>query len=261
MRASAGWILGLNQIYLGYGLVFVLLPFLGILFAFMKKDSKESVSWILPCLSLLGILAAVLLPVFLSVGVAPARSLVALPFMSGVLAACVPIRARLLQQTVTAYLVVLILIGVWVSTTLFYSDHVARERDRLLAAPLITQLEVLRTPGEPLPFTLVGKLEQGPREPVRRVEVFGASFFEWEGGNVYRVYFYLRILGAHYLRPVDIAQVPDVALRAEQMPSWPAEGSVAMVDGVAVVKLSALTYQQRYRVGANNPGHPLGLPR
>jgi hypothetical protein len=257
--ASATRIFGLHPIYLGYGLAFVVLPFLGILFAFVRKDRKERDSRVLSALSLSGIIAAVSLPVFVAVGAVPSRSLVALPFMSGVLAACVPLHTRLTQQAATAYLVVLVFLGVWVSTTLFYSDHVMRERDRVLGASLMARLEEFRTPGEPLTFTLVGKLEPVPGVPVRRVEVFGASFFDWDQGNVFRVHSFLRILGAHYLTPVDIAHLPDVALKAEAMPTWPARGSVAMVDGVAVIKLSQLTYEQRYRLEAINRGHPSGL--
>ncbi len=188
------------------------------------------------------------LPVFVSVGWAPARSLVALPFMSGVLAACVPLHARLAQRAVTAYLVVLLMLSMSISATLFYSDHVMRERDQLLAASLVARLGELRAPGESLRFTLVGKLEPAPREPVRRIEVFGASFFEWDGGNVFRVNYYLRILGAYYLTPIDIAQLPELASKAEEMPVWPATGSVALIDDVAVIKLSPMTYEQKYRL-------------
>lgn len=261
LRASVAWIFGLHPIYLGYGFAFVVLPFLGILFAFVKKDGQEKNSWFLSALSMFGILAAVSLPVFVSVGWAPARSLLALPFMSGVLSACVPLRARLTQHAATVCLVVLIVLGVWVSVSLFYSDHVMRERDRLLAASLITRIEELRTPGEELSFTLVGKRAQGIHEPVIRVEVFGGSFFDWDGGNVFRVNYFLRILGMHDLIPVDISQVPDVALQSEGMPIWPAAGSVALIDGIVVIKLSPLTHEQKYRLGRINPGHPLGLPR
>lgn len=262
LRASASWILGSHPIYLGYGLAFVVLPFLGILFAVAKMPRKERDTCLLRAFSLFGILAAVSLPVFVSVGWAPARSLVALPFMSAVLAVCIPLRSPLTQRAATAYLVVLVALSMWASATLFYSDHVMRERDRVVGEALLARLDNLRVPGEPMRFTLVGKLEPSvPHDPVRRVEVFGASFFEWDGGNVWRVYFYLRILGAHDLHPVDIAQLPEVASKSEGMPMWPAAGSVALIDGVAVIKLSPLTYEQRYRLGAMNPGHPLGLPR
>lgn len=66
----------------------------------------------------------------------------------------------------------------------------------------------------------------------------GASFFDWDHGNLDRMVNYMRLLG--YL---NIRQLPDenrAALSPEfaKMPAWPAEGCVQKVGNAYLVKLS-----------------------
>ena len=51
----------------------------------------------------------------------------------------------------------------------------------------------------------------------------------------------------------NLLDLSPVAARAIDMPEWPAEGSVALVDGVIVVKLGRYTPTQRNAICAGKP--------
>ena len=96
----------------------------------------------------------------------------------------------------------------------------------------------------PVPFTLVGTQAFPTGGQVRRAGVFGASFFEHDGGNVRRVALYMRTLGIDGLWPVWLGNRPDLLPAARSMPTWPAPGSVRRVNGVVIVKIGPPTPQQ-----------------
>ena len=82
------------------------------------------------------------------------------------------------------------------------------------------------------------------RTPLLLAGVFGASFFEHDGGNVRRVALYMRTLGIDGLWPVWLGNRPDLLPAARAMPTWPAPGSVLRVNGVVIVKIGPPTPQQ-----------------
>ena len=66
----------------------------------------------------------------------------------------------------------------------------------------------------------------------------GASFFEWDDGNPLRMVRYMNLVGYPQYVPVAIDQRPRFASVYQEMPIWPMEGSVKLLDGVVLVKLS-----------------------
>lgn len=248
---ALGFVAGTDKTYLGWGLPILVLPGLGlavILWNALFHDRRTTGVNIAALLlvAVAGIITGI--PFFLAAGEMPARALIWLPLLFAVLsvAALQLTRARVL---IWILLGVNILASSFISNALFYSDALAREQDRVIAYDLFRRIESLRrtSPDRPIPFTLVGAHHS--QEPARRVEVFGASFFGWDEGNVFRAHAYLRFLGARGLGPIDIDKVPaEVVIASAAMPSWPAPESVAWVGEVLVVKLSPMTYEQRYRV-------------
>ena len=248
---ALGFVAGTNDTYLDWGLPILALPALGLAVIlwdalFSRRRSIGTTMGTLVLVAAAGIISVV--PFFFTAGETPARALVWFPLLFAMLSAATLqlARARLL---IWILLGVNILAGSFISNALFYSDKLAREQDRVVAYDLFRRIEKLRRAplDQPIPFTLVGAHHS--QEPVRRVEVFGASFFGWDEGNVFRAHSYLHFLGARGLRPIDIADAPGkVVIASASMPSWPAPESVAWIGEMMVVKLSPMTHEQRYRI-------------
>jgi hypothetical protein len=87
--------------------------------------------------------------------------------------------------------------------------------------------------------------------PVKHVEVFGSSFFEQDGGNVWRVVSYFTVIGAENVEAVALSC--PLAAEAARLPAWPAAGSVSLVEGTALIKLGELTESQKSFVCSRTP--------
>lgn len=89
------------------------------------------------------------------------------------------------------------------------------------------------------PIAFVGKLNP-PRSYLFVIdEEFGGSFWEWDAGNPYRMYLFLQSLGLPTTVQIAAPQEwPRARTLARQMPAWPDEQSVALRDGLVIVKLS-----------------------
>ena len=257
LAASTRIFLGGDPIYLGYGRIVVALPLVGAVLSLRRKAGEDPGSPLLRVVCLVGMVLTVASPLFVSVGMLPVRALVAVPVLFSICAASVPWRSPLVRRLGIASLLTLLLLGVWTSSTLFYSEHLARDRDRFLAHRVLERLEPLQRPGKPLKFTLFGKLRMDHRRPFVQVQMFGTSFFEHDGGNVFNVHCFFRLLGADFLAPRAIFDLPEVAAVAATMPSWPAAGSVALVNDIAVVKLGPISPEQRQYLCRAHPGHAL----
>ncbi len=256
-RPAFRLLFGTNPVYLGYGFVLVVLPLAAFGYSLFRRQAVQSTRPLTRILLLALALAVSLVPLFVSVGTVPMRGMVAFPFVIALWVACFPVEGSIERWAARIYLVAVTVVATTISSQLFYSDHLARERDRLLAASLLERLQQLRPADEPLRVTFFGELQAAAREPVKRLEVFGTSFFEHEGGNIYRVTSYLKILGAYYLQPIDLSQIPAVAAKASALPSWPSTGSIALVDGIAVIKLGPISYAQKSRLCSVSPDHLL----
>lgn len=131
-------------------------------------------------------------------------------------------------------------------------DSYVRAHDRHLAADLYRRIAE-SNPGFDVRKPQVVDIHGGkPFEsafPRTWSSTWGYSFFEWDGGNPqHRILPYMRLLGYSnlVLAPPESRQVNLRHFAA--MPSWPAVGSVRVVDGVTLIKLGEA------------PGHPFNLP-
>jgi hypothetical protein len=67
----------------------------------------------------------------------------------------------------------------------------------------------------------------------------GASFFEWDGGNPWRMVIYMRLIGLPAFDVVDPERRAGLLDEFVLMPPWPAKGAVRVAaDGTILVKLS-----------------------
>jgi hypothetical protein len=182
-----------------------------------------------------------------SAGVVPIRSLVALPVLYAAGAASIVKHDWLGNVPRWLIFSFALFINAWISATLFNADAIARDRDRIMAGQLAERIAVL--PGfqrdQPRQLILVGQWTHNIGGPALRVEAFGGSFFEFDGGNPWRVERYLRLLGIEGLRGALITHAREDMAEIESLPSWPALGSVALVRDKLVIKLGPVSDPQR----------------
>jgi len=244
LKKSLAFLLGTGDIYLGWGKIIVALPligFLGLCYAALSanNDRRSKISFVV-LVSLLVI--AALVPFFVFAGHIAARTVVWFPLLFAALSAFA-MKLVKFRAVVWALFVANIIACSFISNSLFYFDHLARVQDTVLATNLIqrinSKLEAQANIGH-VRFAVVG--EHHSSIPVKEIEVFGASFFSWDQGNVLRVNAYLKILGMTNLDSVEVMDMSMTEIdRANSMPVWPHSGSVAWVDDLLVLKMSELS--------------------
>jgi hypothetical protein len=116
----------------------------------------------------------------------------------------------------------------------------ARQADNQLSSQLINTI-YLKYPSIDLsktPVFFYGSFTPFNSWRIPTADVFGASFFEWDGGNNQRMYKYLSAANIADLKSPDTTQVEKSRLMGESLPAWPNRDAVALVDGVVIIKLS-----------------------
>ena len=238
---------GFHRIFLGYGPVILLLPLIGFLIIIVHLLRRGPLTIFQRVLTGSLLLAALLFafsPIFVSAGLAPVRALIALVPLIAFLAGIAFSKSFRLVKMLYVVLAVALFICTWINVSLFYTDNLARQRDQVLATRIMARLDSIlpNPPPGRIPFVVVGGQPAPSEGPFRKVEIFGNSYFDssHEGGNPLRIASYLRTIGVDTLQPrllEDAVQHRDVIAA---MPIWPAAGSVAMVDGILVIKLGPL---------------------
>ena len=238
---------GTDPIYLGYGHVLTLLSLLGLLIVVIRLLRRGPLS---PLQRLLGgaILAAALgfalSPIVVSAGTAPARGFIPWVPLSAFLAGVAVSHSGRFKKLLYVALSAALFISIWISVSLFYTDHLVRQRDQLLAARIMARMDQIlpNPPPGQIPFVVVGGPPAKNEDSFRKIEIFGDSYFDWthEGGNPYRIAGYLRLLGVNNLEPHLLQDAAALRPVIEAMPVWPAAGSVAFVSGMLVIKLGPM---------------------
>jgi hypothetical protein len=249
-----GLILGTDPTYLGWGIPLLLLPIIGF-FVGLYNVTKDAVSNPIGSMVSLGCMVVMIVAasalIIMAAGRMPTRALIGFPFVFAMLALnC--FRTNILMLRGRRWLAWIlffyaIVISGWIGASLFYADHVARQRDQVLATRLASMVEDVGRPvfGNDIPFVLVGQKAFPDEGVARHVQIFGTSFFEQDGGNPYRVAAYFRLLGIGNLRPLSLDVLEGNMAVIEAMPIWPAPGSIAVVNHVLVIKLGKTSYQQQ----------------
>ena len=82
--------------------------------------------------------------------------------------------------------------------------------------------------------------------PIEKAGTIGGSLFAWDDGNNYRMWDFMETQG-YVLLPASAEQMEEALQAAEDMPVWPAEGSVKETENTIVVYFSQPT-QKWYSV-------------
>ena len=248
LQRSWNLLSGGDPIFLGYGHVLTLLPLLGLVIVVGRllwpgplKPPQRLVGGAILAAAL--VLALSLLVV--SAGGVPTRALTSwIPISAFLAGVAFSSASGRFEKLLYGVLAAALFVSIWVSVSLLYTDHLARERDQLLATRIMTRVDNIlpNPPPGRIPFAVVGAVPAKTEGPFRKLEIFGDSFFDasHEGGNPWRVAAYLRTLGVDTLAPHPLAELDPYRPAIEAMPVWPAAGSVAMVNGILVIKLGPL---------------------
>lgn len=124
-------------------------------------------------------------------------------------------------------------------------DNFSEKRDQLIASRIYNELSdvastSLKDATRSLVIGTVKLTRILPEIGDGRREVFGASFFSWDGEHQ-RIYEYLKIFGVQL--PPTINSSPEAQRLGslaivEDMPAYPAKGFIRVVDEVLIIKLS-----------------------
>jgi len=247
-----GLLVGSDPTFLGWGRAVLFPAWLGVAAGLAGLVTSRRYSWPLRATSILAFIAIIVGAaglIIASAGQIPTRALVGFPLIYALLGLSgfrAISRPRWISWSVLAYS---IFICAWTSTSLFYLDQLVRQRDQVTAEHLIYEIKSVAGTNQDaaIPITVVGELhyEDTFEGHPSNIEIFGTSFFQQDGGNIYRIASYLRLLGLSHLQPVPIENVRDRLPAIDQMPKWPTPGSVANLNGIIVIKLGPLSYQQQ----------------
>lgn len=172
----------------------------------------------------------------------PVRSVVAAPSVVWLFAMIGLTCGRRWLEFLTSAALVLSVFGILhVVNTMQAVDSYVRAHDRHLAADLYRKVAEVN-PGfdtaKPVVVDIHGaKLFDAPL-PRTFSTTWGYSFFEWDGGNPqHRMLPYMRLHGYANLVLATPAQRKENLPLFREMPSWPAVGSVRVIDGMTLIKL------------------------
>jgi hypothetical protein len=132
-----------------------------------------------------------------------------------------------------------VLYGAYHVSALFYADRMAFEADRLLGNRVAETMHQA-APGFDEHATPVYFVHGFTPVNIWRgddFDLFGVSFFAWDGGNPDRIMAFLKALGIADLHQPSAEQIASVRAELPALPAWPNPGCVHLSHGVLIVKL------------------------
>jgi hypothetical protein len=216
-----------------FSLVVIPLLFLTVIFI-----RRKGVAGIIPIMLLIALLFSPFIMAVIAGGFQAPRVLTSLSLVMAGMFALMMI--HLSNKAVNIiFSAVIVLIGSASASQLFYSDYMSEKADSLLATQITTRI-YQAYPNFNAETTGVYFFGMPKRENIWKKpnsDVFGYSFFTWDGGNNARMIAYYRAIGMASLHKAPEKDLPAVREQAKTLPVWPAAGSIAMVNNVLVIKL------------------------
>lgn len=252
LQRIGGLLVGTDPIFLDWGAAALLPSWLGFAIGigkFFERKVGALGNRLLGVVAFAATVSLAFAPVVISAGRIPTRALTTLPFLYAVVAVNA-FRVRFNHRLQWCAFGLAIFVNLWISTSLFYAERLARQRDLVLVNRLVSRVESVGRErfGEVIPLVVVGAWSPDREGPARRVEIFGESFFEHGGGDNFRIGRYLRLMGISDIKTVSIARLRNHLDRVDEMPSWPDLASTAVVGNVVVLKMGQLSPPQRAKL-------------
>lgn len=119
------------------------------------------------------------------------------------------------------------------------SSYLVGKHDALLAASIQERLSSAPgfDPKATYALNVFGSRPFKTTYPRPNSSTIGHSFFEWDGGNPWRIAYYMRLLGFTNLTGATPEQVDQTISRLATLPVWPAPGSVQIDGNIALLRL------------------------
>lgn len=171
----------------------------------------------------------------------PTRSMVAMPYVSwlmGIILLTINSRFKLffaLIIIILAEIQILSASGQYAAATNLTEAH-----DRMLADDLYSRISASNSEFDKSKISVIdvfGWHDFKTIYPLVPHSTMGASFFNWDQGNISRMVAYMNLLGYDNLQALDRAKRKDFIKEFEKMPIWPAKDSVKFIDNVYLIKL------------------------
>ncbi|WP_189476394.1 glucosyltransferase domain-containing protein [Mesorhizobium sp. M2A.F.Ca.ET.043.05.1.1] len=227
----------------------------------LDRGSYGVILWAVPLLVALGgwtlfkessrsrllLLAAALVCLFipfgvhvLAAGTMPVRSLVGLPIAVWLFVYLGVTSSNARIGMVSAILLGVVIFQIQVIQNYRQaSSYLVDKHDTLLAAAIYGRLTSM--PGfdakRSYALTVFGGLPFTTNYPRPPGSTVGYSFFEWDGGNAWRITYYMKLLGYSNLNGPTDQQVDQTIVRLSTMPVWPAPGSLEIQGDIVLIRL------------------------
>ena len=145
-----------------------------------------------------------------------------------------------LRRLMFLFALLILINNTWINTRFFYATYTSWQADRDIATRIIEriyQLDPHKNQGE-IKVAFSGNYAHQQNELFFKSETHGASFFEWNPGEPYRISPFFKTTGVNEIKTVSLNLLKDYKSEIEVMPSWPDYGSVKLFDDIVVVKFS-----------------------
>lgn len=139
---------------------------------------------------------------------------------------------------------ILCIISVWSGSItyskLMFSDYMIWQSDKITASEIINTIRS-KIPeyidGE-TPVYFYGALDKNNIWKPSNSDIFGSSFFAWDGGNSDRIiaFFHSNLIAD--IKPVTYAQAVSVNDIVTKVKPWPSHESIFLANGIVIVKLN-----------------------
>lgn len=236
------------QVYGGkrsvYGFRYITFPaliLLGMFALLVRVPERTAPHFLFAFLYLFGITTIPFALNLVAGGTMPFRSLVAVPYVFWFFAAGAVLAGSVITRRLGIVLAVIVALQCLHTFSAFQaSRRLAFEHDLQLASQIYTRIAAEIPAFDPA--KTYGADFYGAKEfdsIYREVDgsTISGSFFEWDGGNPYRIAALMKILGYSNIFAIDESKRKALLPVIQAMPVWPANGSVKIVDGVALVRL------------------------
>jgi len=170
----------------------------------------------------------------------PARVFLAQPIVfAGVWAIALRSEEKHLSALPAAICAIAVLSGSYTVSALFFSDTMAYEADTLLATRIVSAIYRAdpEFDQEKIPVYFSGAVFTSNLWRHENFEVFGASFFSWDGGNPKRIIAFLKTTSIADLTEPSAQQIAVTQSAMAAMPSWPNPNSVRLIGNIMAVRL------------------------
>lgn len=119
---------------------------------------------------------------------------------------------------------------------IYYYDYLVYQRDKSTAGEIIYDLKRSGCDYRNKPIVFIGKVEQDDMD-ILSSGTLGASFFEWDDGNIGRMVDFIKLEGCVLNKPHS-GQIMEALDVRESMQPWPLEDSIREMQDYIVVYLS-----------------------